>query len=221
MPMPPRTGRHPRLKNLVLATLALLLLASTPSAHAGKPQGTSAPTTGTLCATSTTSQVFAPWGDFNEYMLAPGGTFEGKNTSWTLSGVTRVNDNEPFKVAGSGIYSLHFPGPGARAVSPKFCVDETLPHIRFFAKELLPGAGNFHISLRYVNSFGQTVEQKADVLERGTHAAWSPTKDIALATALPIPAGGSIQAQLVLAVDPDGSGPWRVDDIYIDPYVRR
>ena len=217
MPMPPRTGRHPRLRNLVLATAALLLLAMPAGAQAGKASNSSGSTSSSPCTISTTSQIFLPWGDLNQYMLAQGGTFEGKTTSWTLNGATRASENEPFKVSGPGSYSLHMPA-GAKAASPKFCVDDTLPHIRFFARELAPGAGDLRVGLRFYSTSGAlAAEQEVGVLEAGTHPTWSPSKEIELATALPIPTGGSVQAQLLFGA----SAGWRIDDVYIDPYVRR
>src|SRR5918911_1214687 len=55
------------------------------------------------CTTRTVSQPFRAWGDNNDYFAVTSGTFESGTSGWILgSGVSRVTENEPWKVAGAG-----------------------------------------------------------------------------------------------------------------------
>jgi hypothetical protein len=55
------------------------------------------------CTTRTVSQPFTQWSDSNDYFPMTSGTFESGTSGWTLgSGVSRVAENEPWKVAAGG-----------------------------------------------------------------------------------------------------------------------
>src|SRR6185369_3136951 len=82
------------------------------------------------CPGVTYTQPFVQWGDWNNYFLATGGSFEGAN-SWSLSGGARVvAGNEPFYLnSRSDSHSLVLP-PGSSATTPAMCLAALSPHMR-------------------------------------------------------------------------------------------
>lgn len=80
------------------------------------------------------SQLFAPWQDAANYLLAPNGSFEFGSTGWSLSGGAGiVNGNEPFLPTGT--HSLALPS-GSTATSPTVCLGTKQLYIRMFGKDL-------------------------------------------------------------------------------------
>ena len=79
--------------------LAALALAAVPSAASADvlSLGLSG------CPAQTIEHPFARWGDNANYVLVPGGTFEGSLSGWKLSGGAKV-------VAGSEPFAAHGPG---------------------------------------------------------------------------------------------------------------
>lgn len=126
-------NRRIRALALTIATVGAGSLAAAPAQASLLNLGPSAPNA--TCATSDVSQPFAPWGDHNDYVLAPGGAFSGSSTDWTLSrGARLVPGGEPYNVAGSAApASLSLPA-GSSAQSPFTCVNLSRPTFRFFGR---------------------------------------------------------------------------------------
>ena len=191
----------------VVCTLgAADLLAPTVSVAGADPVG-STPSTGiNTCSVSALSQPFAPWLDYAEYELAPGGDFE--SSSWTLAGgAERVAGSEPFAVTGTlGSSSLSLP-PGSSAQSPLTCVDVTDPAIRFFV------AGTGSVAVNVVD--GSSVIPVGVVASGG---GWAPTPVVLTNSAvLGAPSGGTAQVAVAFS---GVSGNPRVDDVFVDPWSR-
>src|SRR5687767_13195318 len=90
-------ARHPRIVFFAFAIIALfatLAMMVTPSAKAGlilTPEASGC---------NSASKVFAPWGDYANYALVPGGSFEAGTPTWAMSGGAKVvAGNEPFYVS--------------------------------------------------------------------------------------------------------------------------
>ncbi len=89
------------------------------------------------CPTQSVKQKFSKWGDSSNYFLVPGGSFEGTpaQVGWTLSGADLTAGNEPCHLnSASDDQSLLINGGGS-ATSPVFCVDSTMPSLRFFVRQ--------------------------------------------------------------------------------------
>jgi hypothetical protein len=144
------------------------------------------------CPTQSGKQTFSKWGDSSSYFLVPGGSFEGTPTQvgWTLAGSTLTAGNEPFYLnAATDDQSLQVNGGGS-ATSPVFCVDSTMPTLRFFARQTAPGSD---LKVQGVvqlprGSLAVTVGNLAD----GSLSTWTPVK-ITVATNR-IPKGFSVSA---------------------------
>ena len=166
------------------------------------------------CPTQSGKQKFSKWGDSSSYFLVPGGSFEGTSAQvgWDLSAATLTAGNEPFHLnAVTDSQSLLVDGGGS-ATSPTFCVDSTMPSLRFFVRQTAPGSD---LKIQGVvqtprGPFPVTVADLAD----GSLPAWTPVQ-VNVPTNR-IPKGWSVSAALRVVVP--GSGSWQLDDVYVDPY---
>lgn len=168
------------------------------------------------CTTPPVSTPFSQWGDTSSYFAAPGGSFEGTadEVGWTLSGASLSAGNEPFDAGDpAGTQSLTI-GAGGSATSPYFCVDNTMPDLRFFAQQLAPG-GDLNVEALVQGSDGVTPVAVGDLAD-GTMSSWAPTPPLA-GNSGSLPDGRTVQVALRFSV-PAGSASWQMDDVYIDPY---
>jgi hypothetical protein len=165
------------------------------------------------------SNPFSAWNDLADYALAPAGDFEQDLAGWTLSGGAAVTDgNQPFDIGTGGDSSLHLPAR-ASAVSAPMCIDSRFPHFRLFAR----GAG------------GRKAALKAEVLFLDRKGR---VKSTASGTVVPAGAGWFPSDSLEIGITfdsevADGAAPvafrftagkrstWQIDDVYVDPRMRR
>jgi len=192
---------------MVLAGAALV--STTPAANAGLLPGSG-------CNYPPAKHPFAPWNDAASYSLMQGGSFENGASGWTLAGGARVvQGNESFKTENaSDSQSLSIPGGGV-ALTPQFCVNLTRPTFRFFAVNSGSSSSRLRVKVVY-----RGLLSILGILDGGTIAAgqsWQPSP-VLLAT-LNAPLGtNSVQFTFVPT---DGTGSWRIDDVYVDPWVDR
>jgi hypothetical protein len=193
-----------------VATAALAVAA--PTANAGLLVA-SAPD----CSPKPTSKAFAPWKDYSDYTLAPGGAFEAGNPSWQLSGASFVAENEPWKVAGSShSRSLKLP-PGASATSPVMCVGLEHPTLRFFARNNRALVSTMTVEVIFETSLGLKAAAPVGVLLPS--GQWKPSpRFLVVANLLPLLPGNYTPVQF--RVRSVGLGTWFVDDFYVDPRCR-
>lgn len=171
------------------------------------------------CPAQATTTPFTQWGDTGSYFPLAGGNFESPLAAggWIVAGAERTLGNEPFYVGrSSDSHSLTIDGGGI-AVSPTFCIDDSMPYFRFFAHAL--GAnGNLQVRLVVQNATGpiSTPISHAVDLTAGSMASWGPTGQLNLADGVTVATGQSALGRLVF--DVAGRSSWQVDDIYVDPY---
>jgi hypothetical protein len=170
----------------------------------------------TSCPANTLTQPFQKWSDSNYYALAPGGSFESGEAAWTLSGGAKVaSGSETFAVTGKlGSSSLSLP-QGAVAQSPFTCIEPNDRTLRMFAKSEGSEA-SVRVSVVYQTLLGNVA---IPVGKASVNSSWAPTS--AYHTGVLIGAllsEGSVHVALrVTAV----TGASRVDDVFIDPRMRR
>lgn len=156
------------------------------------------------CNSSALTQPFAPWLDFADYELAPGGDFD--SSAWTLTGGAElVAGSEPYAATGHlGSSSLSLPAASS-ARSPLTCLDAAYPTIRFF----IAGKGSVEVS----------IVDGSSVIPAGIAVAggeWSPTPVMLTSSAvLGALSGGTAQASVALT---GLSGDPQIDDVFIDPW---
>jgi hypothetical protein len=183
-------------------------------ALAGLPATSSAALISTgACDNSSLSQPFAQYGDSNEYKLVSGGDFEGSLSGWTLSGGAKVvgggNPND------SSGHSLYLPA-GASVTTPFTCVNAAYPSFRLYAK-------NDSLLSTIVPQVVYKLPLLGNVaLPIGAAALspnWNPTLPLLTASLVTgVLNGGTAQVALKFTA---ALGPSQVDDIYVDPMMRR
>lgn len=165
-----------------------------------------APAVADACEYGPTSQVFAPFGDGNDYYLAPGGDFEA--LSWSRTGEpSLVSGVNPLALAG-GTRSLELEA-GEGVTSPEMCVSRKTPHLRFVAQ----GEGWLSVSVR-MWAPGRLTSVSFTMPSRH-HEEWAPSKIVKLWTS------GLGEDETALAtVSFRSHGKWLIDDVFVDPYRR-
>jgi hypothetical protein len=166
------------------------------------------------CPTQNGKQNFAKWGDTASYFLVPGGSFEGTpaQVGWTLSNATLTPGNEPFYINSTSDNQSLLVNGGGSATSPTFCLDSTMPNLRFFVRETVPGS-DLKVQGVVQMPHGPVVFTVGDLAD-GAVPGWT-TVELNLPTNR-MPRGLSIPAALRFVVP--GPGSWQLDDVYVDPY---
>jgi hypothetical protein len=203
-----RPRSAPRILPAVAAAVAAVLTFAGPaSAEAVAPE---------VCVTPSFSQAFLPWDDDGLYTLSPGGDFEVPPAGWTLTrGARVVEGNEPFHVGGSADRASLLLPEGAGAVSAPMCVDETYSSFRFFARSASGDKRGLSVEVLWEQS-GATRSKKVH-LDKAAGAAWTPVKSVRL------PAGalsGDGLEPVTFRFEAE-DGDWQIDDLYVDPFMRR
>lgn len=202
-------------RRLALLALALCVLLAAPASRANASDGS------LLGCGFAPEYPFLRFLDPLPYTLAPDGGFEGGASAWRLSGGAKVVlGNESFSLSGPGARSLQIPSGGS-ATSPPMCVGLVLPVVRFVST-----GGSLFSSLKveavYTDISGKqgAIELLPVVLPSGS---WQPTPQL-------LQLGGTLNGltlnglttQMSFRFTPRGglfgSGTWRIDDIYVDPW---
>ena len=190
----------------VAGTLAALVMSAAP-ANAQLPDS--------RCAAAATTQPFAPWMDFSNYVLAPGGNMEPGGPRWALSGdAAIVNGNEPFYVGAWKDHASLRLSPASSAASAPMCIAIDHPTLRFFAKR---AGGTLRSSLLvealFTDAGGRSEAVPIAVAEN--IGVWAPTAPLAtVVNALTL----TDPIEVTFRFTPQGSGQWSIDDVYVDPY---
>jgi hypothetical protein len=172
------------------------------------------------CGAQPASQPFAPWGDFNDYTMVPGGDFEPGAAAWSLTGGAAVqSESEPLSVDGAGdSYYLALP-PRSTATSPASCTSIYDPTVRLFVRNTGNPASQLTVQALYPGLLGGV--QTATLGELTGSSSWEPSRAMDL-TASNLLATLSLD-QTVIAfrfMPADASGTWSIDDVYVDPFGR-
>ena len=206
--------QHWRRALIGAAATAIVTLATAGTASAGVLV-----TSAKDCTAQSLSSPFAPWGDRASYAQVSNGGLERGATGWTLTGGARVvSGNEPWKVAGSRDgASLQLPS-GSSAISPPMCVGIEHPTVRFFARKNSGLLSTLAVSARVHLSLGGTLDVPFGVLLAG--GQWKPSPAfLYLGNLLPLLPGQ--HTDISFRFTPLLGGNWQVDDLYVDPFMRR
>jgi len=205
------------LRRLAVLAIALCALLATTASRADAGDGS------LLGCGHKASNPFLRFLDPLPYTLAPDGGFEAGAAGWKLSGGARVvAGNESFALSGPGTKSLQLPA-GSSATSPRMCVGLLLPIVRFVYQ-----GGNLLSSMKveavWTNAAGgqSSIVLLPGVLG-GLGSKWVPTLPLlqigGLLNALTL---NGLTTEMSFRFTPKGglfgSGTWRIDDIYVDPW---
>jgi hypothetical protein len=181
---------------------------------------TLAASAGAACRYTGAEQVFSPWGDRHNYVLAPDGGFEAGASGWSLyGGAAVVGGNEShFLNDPADRASLSIPS-GSTAVSPPICMSLGTPIFRMVARN----GGSPYSRLRveaFYRLLGLVRTRTLSTVTSGSE--WAPTQQMSTVLTLSTILGTLIPASIQIRITPlDDLGRWQVDDLYIDPFARR
>jgi hypothetical protein len=191
---------------LAAATTAFALMAGAATGHAGLGLLSS-------CGYGAGQQAFAGWGDDSDYVLAPGGTFEGSNP-WKLAGGAQVvPGNEPFYLNSlADSHSLFIPAGGS-ATSVPICLGILDPTLRLVGES--SDGSPVHVDI-YANGVLGLVKLP-DSADIDLSSSWnaSSVQVLTLQNLLALTNLGT--TSIVLRFSPTGSASVRMDDVYVDP----
>ena len=200
-------------------TVAAAFITAIASAALASPASAGLVTTSAgSCYDGALTQPFARFGDFAQYKLVQGGSFETGATGWTLSGgAATVAGNEPWKVGGSThSRSLALPA-GSRAVTPFVCLGMHEPTLRLFARRQSGLLATLLVEVQVRTSLGLTAWLPVLPGDLGG-GTWHPT--------VPMP----VLVHLLTLSTTDRTpvrfrftpllGSWQIDDVYVDPFSR-
>jgi hypothetical protein len=199
-----------RLAVPLLVALACAALAA-PAAEAGFISGL-----GGGCPGGGT-QVFAQWNDSASYYLAPNGGLENGSTGWSLNGGASVAlGNEPFFPTGA--HSLSLPS-GSTATSPVTCIGPKNIAIRMFGSDAGGSDSGLRVRVLWYGLLNQLLGM-TDFAVFASGGGWYPTSSVNSTGGfnLLLPIVGSTSARIQLTALGSGSN-WRIDDVYIDPWL--
>jgi hypothetical protein len=172
------------------------------------------------CGNQPASQPFAPWGDYNDYTLVPGGAFVPGSFPWLLSGGASVApDSGTLVVNGvSDEYSLSLPG-GSSAISPPSCTSIYHPTARLFVRNT--GSSRSVLTVQALTP-GLLWGVQTTTIGRLTGSSdWEPSPAMGLLTSNLFSTLSLQQTVIAFRFAPaDNTGHWSVDDVYLDPYRR-
>jgi hypothetical protein len=202
----PRAARLRLLVCLGAAVAALAVVASPASALPCPGQSVSFP-------------FLLPWLDPHPYVPVPGGSLEQGSTGWTLrDGASVVQGNEPFYVnSRADRYSLSLPA-GSSAASAFMCVGLDYPTMRFFAQNTGDRSATLKVEMM-IRGLDGKLKVKGVATVAGT-STWAPTRIISLRALLQQTLGPLDTTTVSFRFTASG-GAWRIDDIYVDPFVGR
>jgi hypothetical protein len=166
------------------------------------------------CADRTFAKVFSAWHDNALYTLAGGGDFETQADGWTLEGAASIAADSPPFLLGTelGVSSLEL-AAGATAVSPPICVARGFKSFRFAARSVSAEQGALRVQVLYASG------KKKSPRRVRPGAGWAPTRKLSLAQGLfHVRRRASTEIQLRFAAS---AGTVRIDDVYVDPFLRR
>jgi hypothetical protein len=192
----------------IICSTALGISAASALAAAGSP----APAT---CPGQTFSQIFAAFGDTNEYTLVPGGNFNGASEGWQLSkGARIINSTRPNGSTG-GVLDLP---SGAVAVSPPVCVTLAYPTARVFVRDV-KGSEGVAVGLAYAGT-NRTVASPQNVGQvHGQQTAWTLSNPINIQPQTAGPEEGTREARFVFTATGNTS-EFQLSGLYVDPRMR-
>ena len=179
------------------------------------------PDTRQTCTAPRLLSAFASLGDMRDYVLAPGGSFEGKDLDgWQVLKAKTGGGGSPLEVreVDENKRSLHIPAGGS-ATSPAMCVDLHYPTFRLMTKAQ-QSKGQLQVELVYPDSENPVFHPVGSLTAASKD--WRASADMQVFPERGGAAPGMRRVALrFTSIGAGGSaGEWRLDDLYVDPRRR-
>lgn len=171
------------------------------------------------CDQTGITQRFLDWGDDAYYVPAPGGSFEDADAGWELEpGASFVAGGNPFGTDGQAVAIES----GATVTSPPICVGPDYTVSRMFAETA--GRGPLKVEVLYPHAVHG--KEKAKISTLSPVDEWGPTEQwkmprlhqISLVNKL---RGTDDQIEVRFRFTAKGNSDWTIDDVWVDPRMRR
>jgi hypothetical protein len=172
------------------------------------------------CSGESEGQVFAQFGDSNQYTLVPGGNFEAGTIPWLNSGgAARADGNESYNVGeADDSTSLSLPD-GSATVSPPVCANIYKPTLRFFARNTGSSSSRLNVDVYYPGLLGAVRSARLGTVSAGPN--WGPTDERQLTVTNLLATLSLSRTVIAFRFSPaDNNGEWSIDDVYVDPKMR-
>jgi hypothetical protein len=169
----------------------------------------------------TGTSVFSPWNDKRAYTLLSDGGFENGASGWTLGGGAVVSEgNETFQVGGAADHQALSLPAGSSATSPATCVSKHNGVFRLFARTSGDRKSRLKVEVLYTGPRGHSRSLRVGKLRAGD--TWAPTRKLPVVLGRAKGKGRLTTASIMLRFTPVGpAADWQVDDVYLDPRLRR
>ncbi len=226
--MPYVIGRPPKRVLALFATTVGMLITASPAlasshhsrgavAHSERRGDDQRGYSSAGCDAISGSPLLSSLGDYTNYAPAPGGTFEGDTSGWSLNDAAVVNGNEPWNVVSPTDSNSLSINAGGSAVSPTFCVDNRIPTFRMFANSAGSGRhSGLKVAVQWTLPDGTSGQVPVTTLSASHYSSWQLTRVLPLGSVLS--PGQTVNVQLIFTA---GTGSaWQVDDILLDPYAK-
>jgi hypothetical protein len=166
------------------------------------------------CNYTNITQVFAPWQDAAGYTPFQGSSFENGASGWSWgNGAKIVSGDGNTLLNPASTHSVTVPGGGA-ARSPWLCVNSSTPSMRFFVRRV-SGTGN--LTVKFLLSSGGS-QATAITTMSNLASGWEPSPAVVFPPLLTASTTG-MNVQFHFVAEPGTT--FRIDDIELDPYLRR
>jgi hypothetical protein len=155
------------------------------------------------------------------YTLAPNGGLESGSEGWSLSGdAVVVSGNETYQVGGANDgHSLLLP-PSSSATTTPMCVTVLDPTLRLFVVNMGSLRSDLKVEVLYTDAFGNSRAAMVALLSgRRSWTATVPLPFRAQFTNPPLVTDGT--TSVAFRFTPVGTGSWRIDDVFVDPFKGR
>lgn len=172
-------------------------------------------------------QPFTFIGDTLDYVLAPDGSFEGDG--WLLTdgaAVAAGNDPFPLHPAGTDDDALLAMPDGSSAASAPMCVDLNYPHFRMAIRQVGDGDGRWgwsradgalRVETLYPSAKRPRWRRVDTIRPRGSGWMISDFLDLEPGRGGEGPGAREVSLRFTAA----GDGGFEIDDVYVDPRMRR
>jgi len=172
------------------------------------------------CEEQPLAKTFLPWLDLADYTPLAGGSFESAAAGWSLGGAAVANGNEPYRVGGASDSKSLSLSSGDSVTSPAICVGVTHPSMRFFAKRQSGGwlsLSTLRVDVLFETASGYMASLPIGLVLNG--GSWQPTSPLlVVANLLPLLPGETTPVAFRFTAQ---GGDWSIDDVYVDPYLRK
>jgi hypothetical protein len=194
---------RPRVSALIATMIACVVAASSPATASAAS-----------CSYTQVSDVFAPWDDPAAYTPFQGASFENGASGWSWgNGAKIVGSDSNTLLPSAGTHSVEVPG-GGTARSPWMCVNSSTPSMRFFLHRV-SGTGN--LTVTGVVSSGTNKVTTLTAISAASDT-WQPSPIVWFPSFLTASTTGiNVQFQFTA----DAGTVFRIDDVELDPYLRR